>query len=148
MRVVTSVQPGQVFRHERFYLSRETGEFEAKYLLSLATTAGGDLVMRLLTSRAHGRPELPPCYHGMPYPSFYLGIPGKPLLKKSWLDLRGLPDFDPVEFGNKLKRGQIAAVHQIPLIMMLPVLECVANAEDTTRLQERSIRDALTQLRC
>ncbi len=35
-----SIPPGCVFRHDRFYLSRETGEFEPKYLVSLAETPG------------------------------------------------------------------------------------------------------------
>ncbi len=142
-----SIQPGCVFRHERFYFSRETGVFEPKYLVSLAATPGGDLVMKLLTSRPHGRPESPRCYHGHPYPSFYLGVPGPPLTAKSWLDLRGLPDFDPIEFSNKRKRGLIVEVARLPPAVLVPLLECVANAEDTTRLQERSIRTALEPLR-
>ena len=142
-----SIAPGRVFRHDRFYLSRETGEFEPKYLVSLAQTPGGDLVMKLLTSRAHGRPESPPCYHGHPYPGFYLGVLGTPLTARSWLDLRGLPDFDPIEFSNKCKRGQIVEVARLSPSVLGAMLECVANADDTTRLQERSIRTALESLR-
>lgn len=103
--------------------------------------------MRLLTSRPHGRPESPRCHHGHPYPSFYLGVIGGPLTAKSWLDLRGLPDVDAVEFANKQKRGQIVEVARISQAALVPLLECVANAEDTTRLQERSIRAALEALR-
>lgn len=40
------------------------------------------------------RPRTPPCYHGDPYPAFYLGVPGGPLQNESWLDLRPLDDFD------------------------------------------------------
>jgi hypothetical protein len=147
MSIVTSARPGQIYRHERFYLSPETGAFEPKFLLVLAATAGGDLVARLLTSRAHGRPESPPCYHGTPYAGFYLGVIGGPLSSKSWLDLRGLPDIDSSEFASKQKRGLIALTTQIALPVLLPLLECVANADDTTRLQERSIRDVLSRMR-
>lgn len=142
-----STPPGCVFRHERFYLSRETGEFEPKYLVTLATAPGGDLVMRLLTSRPHGRPESPRCYHGHPYPSFYLGVVGGPLTARSWLDLRALPDIDPLDFASKQKRGQVLEVARLPQSALVPLLECAANAEDTTRLQERSIRGVLETLR-
>ena len=57
---------------------------------TLAVLPGGDLVGRDLTSRAHGRPVAPPCYHGDPYPGFYLGILGGQLQRESWLDLRTL----------------------------------------------------------
>lgn len=92
-----------MYRHEAFYLNRETGEFEAKYLLLLAALPEGDLVARLLTSRQHGRPENPACFHGHPYSSFYLGVLGGLLSAKSWLDLRYLEDFDGVEFQRRLK---------------------------------------------
>jgi hypothetical protein len=60
------VQPGALYRHEAFYLSTETGEYEAKFLVLLATLPGGDIVARLLTSRAHGRPEHPFVFMGTP----------------------------------------------------------------------------------
>jgi hypothetical protein len=68
-----SAAPGQIFRHTRYY--RDDSGWQTKYLLVLTGTAD-DFVIRLLTSRAHGRPEQPPCYHGDPYPGFYLGIIG------------------------------------------------------------------------
>lgn len=71
------MQPGEIFRYDDFYLSHETGAFESKYLVFLALTPGGDIVARLLTSRAHGRPENPPCYHGYPYPASTLAFPAR-----------------------------------------------------------------------
>lgn len=84
--------PGRVFRHEQFYLDCETG---------------------LLTSRAYGRREDPPCFHGAPYPGYFLGIPGQGLALRTWVDL----------------------------------LDCAARADDTTRNQERAIRDELDRQR-
>jgi len=92
------VQSGDIYRHEAFYRSAETGRLEPKYLVLLAALASGDWVARLLTSRQHGRPEQPPCFHGRPYSSFYLGVIGGPLPAKSWVDLRYLEDFDEFEF--------------------------------------------------
>jgi hypothetical protein len=66
--------PGRIFRHEQFYLDRDTGLLRPKYFLVLAVQSSGDCVARLLTSRAHGRPEDPPCFHGTPYPGFFLDV--------------------------------------------------------------------------
>jgi hypothetical protein len=48
------VVPGEICRHERFYRDRQ-GNWQRKYLLVLAGTPAGDVIYRLLTSRAAGR---------------------------------------------------------------------------------------------
>lgn len=106
-----------------------------------------DLVARLLTSRPHGRPETPPCQHGHPYPSFYLGVLGNPLSAKSSVDLRYLDDFDEFEFRRHLTTGRISPITSLTKEMLPGLLDCAAAAKDTTRLQERAIRDALAKLR-
>jgi hypothetical protein len=53
------VTAGQIYRHASFYQD-PSGKWQTKYLLVLAATPGGDVVFRLLTSRAHGRAEAPP----------------------------------------------------------------------------------------
>jgi hypothetical protein len=141
------VQIGEIYRHEAFYRNAETGELEAKYLVLLATLPSGDCVARLLTSRQNGRPEEPPCFHGNPYPSYFLGVLGGPLSAKSWLDLRFLDDFDEVEFRRRIKSNRIALVGSVSTEALIDMLACVAGAEDTTRLQENAIRDALATLR-
>lgn len=141
------MRSGEVYRHEAFYLNVETGELEPKYFLLLATLPSGDVVARLLTSRQHGRPETPPCFHGHPYSSFYLGVLGGPLSAKSWVDLRYLEDFDGFEFQRRLKTKRISLVMTVPREVLTHVLACAAGADDTSRLQERAIRDELSRLR-
>ena len=141
------MEPGELYRHEAFYRSSETGQLEAKYLVLLATLPAGDLVARLLTSRSHARPESPACFHGHPYSSFYLGVLGGPLSAKSWVDLRYLDDFDELEFRRRLNSKRIVAVTSLSKSILPDLLDCAASAEDTTRLQERAIRDALARLR-
>ena len=141
------MQPGQLYRHEQFYLSAETGRYEPKYFVILAFTPAGDVVARLLTSRAHGRREHPPCYHGDPYPGFYLGVLGTPLGAKSWVDLRSLEDFDISDLQRKLKQQQVSLIATLPAITFTALLDCAANADDTTRLQEKSIRNQLVEIR-
>lgn len=140
------VLPGEIYRHDAFYVA-ETGELEAKYLLVLATPAKGDIVARLLTSRAHGRPEMPRCFHGAPYGGFFLGVPGAPLLKKTWVDLRYLDDLDADDFRRREAKGKLVRVATLPREVLPDVLLCVAAADDTTPHQERHLRDALAALR-
>ena len=141
------MQPGELYRHEAFYRSSETGRLEPKYLVLLAALTSGDLVARLLTSRPHGRPEQPPCFQGQPYSSFYLGVIGGPLSSKSWVDLRYLDDFDEFEFRRRLQSNRIAPITSLAKDVLVQLLDCAAAAEDTTRLQERAIRDVLATLR-
>ena len=83
MGLPAGVVPGQIYRHDRFY-KNENGEWQTKYLLVLTGSPDGDVVFRLLTSRAHCRRENPRCYHGDPYPGFFLGYLGRELTAKSW----------------------------------------------------------------
>jgi hypothetical protein len=139
--------PGRIFRHEQFYLDRDTGLLRPKYFLVLAVQSSGDCVARLLTSRAHGRPEDPPCFHGTPYPGFFLGIPGQGLGARTWVDLRPLEDFDGLDFQHLIARGLISEIFDLPTTTFLDVLDCAARADDTTRNQERAIRAEIEQRR-
>jgi hypothetical protein len=76
-RLPAGISPGQIFRHSRYYRDA-AGAWMRKYLLVLAGAPGDDVVYRLLTSRAHVRPKIPPCFHGSLYPGFYLGLLGGP----------------------------------------------------------------------
>ncbi len=139
--------PGDIFKHTRFYVDRSTGEFKPKYLLILSAENGRDLVARLLTSREHGRPEDPPCFHGDPYPSYYLGFLGGQLGKKSWLDLRSLDDIDVDEFRRAIRKNIASRVTSLSAESFTEALDCTARADDTTRQQENLIRDTLARLR-
>lgn len=141
------MESGQIYRYDDFYLSAKTGRYEPKYLVVLAFTPAGDGVARLLTSRAHGCPENPPCHHGDPYPGFYLGVLGFALGAKSWVDLRGLEDFDIGTLQRKQARHQVHLIVAVARAPLITLLDCAANADDTTRLQENSIRDQLAKLR-
>jgi hypothetical protein len=130
------------------FIATDAGQWQAKYLLVLTNTPDSDVVFRLLTSQAHGRPEQPPCYHGHPYPSFYLGYLGDALTAKSWLDLRRLNDYDGLSFAADLTHRDLSLVATLPEEILCLALDCAANADDTTRQQERLIRDQRAALRC
>lgn len=107
----------------------------------LAPALGGDVVFRLLTSKPHGRQESPPCCHADPYPSFYLGVLGGKLGKKSWLDLRKCDDYEDDAFRKSIADGVLTQEGMVPLPALCGILECVAVADDTTRAQTKSLRD-------
>jgi hypothetical protein len=142
-----SAQSGRIYRDSSFYTDLDSGELRTKYFLVLAAPPATDIVIRLLTSRyASVRPEDPPCHHGDPYPGFFLGILGKALNQKTWLDLRKLDDLDPWDFKRDLTEGRITEVQSLPIDQFKAALACAASADDTTTRQERLIRDVLAGL--
>ncbi len=140
------MHPGNIYLHDAFYLD-ESGKLAPKYLVVLSVPGNDDLVARLLTSRSHGRPQEPRCFHGLPYGGYFLGIPGGPLTQPTWVDLRALDDFDQAEFQRRISRGVLAHVFTLPHQVLIDVLECAAGSEDTSRRQERHLRDTLAGLR-
>lgn len=139
--------PGALIRHEAYYSDTTTGAMRTKYLLVLAAPKAGDVVFRLLTSRQNDRPETPPCFHGMPYPGFFLGLIGGHLTKPSWLDLRASNDLDADYLDLHLRKGRATIVGTLDTPRLIAALECAAAADDTTRHQESMMRDVLAALR-
>lgn len=138
---------GHIYRDDAFYADPATGELKPKYFLVLAAPPRGDIVARLLTSRyASLRPEDPPCFHGDPYPGFYLGVLGASLGSKSWLDLRPFDDLDRWDFAKHEEAERLHEIMSLPMTRLPAAMECAAGADDTTRAQERLIRDALAAL--
>lgn len=139
---------GHIFRDAAFYLEPSTGELKSKYFLVLAAPALSDIVIRLLTSRyADVRPQDPACFHGDPYPGFYLGVLGGALNSRSWLDLRPTEDLDRWDFARCEETGRLSESIALPSPLFRSALECTASADDTTRAQERLIRDSLAAIR-
>lgn len=141
------MRAGEIYKHARFYADPESGALLPKYFLVLALTNGRDVVLRLLTSRQHGRPEVPPCFHGYPYPGFYLGVPGGELGTKSWLDLRWRGDYDGDDFQQGVQKGDITLSVTLPQPTLCGALDCASRADDTTDAQRRIMLDTLAALR-
>ena len=141
------MESGDIYRHERFYRDAATGELKPKFLVFLAPTPGEDWVTRLLTSQANMRAEDPACSLGYPYPGFFLGVIGNPLPLKTWVDLRWLADLDSLDVVRMTKLGVMRKVADLPVKALRPLLKCAAAADDSTRQQERALRDQLARLR-
>jgi hypothetical protein len=138
---------GDIYRHDRFYRDHEFGELLAKYIVFLAPTRSGDWVARLLTSRENMRPRIPPCFHGDPYPGYFLGVPGPPLTFDTWVDLRAFGDLDAPDVRELVARGVMRCVGRLPGATLTESIDCTAGAADTTVEQERALRDQLARLR-
>jgi len=138
---------GDIYRHDRFYRDPEFGAILAKYLILLAPNRSGDWVARLLTSRENFRPRNPPCFHGDPYPGYFLGVPGEPLLVDTWVDLRAFADLDSDDASELIARGIMNRVARLPIAVLIEVLDCTAGAADTTVEQECALRDQLARHR-
>jgi len=143
------IGPGSIVLHTRFYIEPSTGELKPKYLLVLAPSSDGDVVFRLLTSQSTGRREVPPCFHGDPYPAYFLGVPGPPLGKKTWVDLRRQQDFEGRDFASALGSAVlIVQPNRIARPLLCEILSCVAGADDTTNAQEQALRTQRSALNC
>jgi hypothetical protein len=145
MSAILQAVPGQIFRHTRYY--QDAAGWHTKYLLVL-TASTDNVVCRLLTSRSHARPESPPCYHGDPYPGFYLGLLGGALSAKSWLDLRRQDDYDYRQFVADLASGLLGLEANLLPLQLCAALDCAANADHTTHQQTRQMRDQRARLEC
>lgn len=139
--------PGQIYRHSHFYTGND-GSPRPKFFLILAIGQDGDVINRLLTSGSTGtiRPEQPPCFHGDPYPGFFLGVLGGRLGTKSWLDLRGLDDFDADLLALGIRRGNLTLETTLTGTVFRDALLCAAAANDTSRRQENAIRNEATKI--
>jgi hypothetical protein len=82
------------------------------------------VIHRLLTSRRSGRPETPPCYHGDPYPGYYLGVPDAPLTLPTWVDLRATDDYDSRDWDADVADGTLQLIMNLPLPVLCAVLAC------------------------
>ncbi len=72
---------------------------------------------------------------------------GDALSAKSWVDLRKLDDIDFASATRRKKNGVMNRILTLDQARLIEVLQCAAGADDTTKLQEKSIRDLLATIR-
>lgn len=140
---------GWIWRWDRFYPDARTGELLPKYLLVLAHSRGGDIVVRLLTSRAALRGDQQ-CSHDDTRPGYYLGVidPTVGLGKETWLDLREFDDVEPANWDKNVAAGALAQVAQLPNEVMCSLLLCAIGAQDTQRQQQEAMYATRAMLGC
>lgn len=137
--------PGQIYYHPRYY-EDPPGVWHPKYFLLLCSDRSGDFVFRLLTSRRNDRPRDPPCYHGNPYPGFYLGVLGDSLVMESWLDLRKEDrELESTYIQNQARLGAIQRIFSLDSEVMCKILDCASRAIDTTERHSQLMRDQMAR---
>lgn len=137
--------PGAIFHFADFYVDLHTGESRGKFFVVIAVHGNGDVIVRLLTSQTAGRRQSPRCFHGDPYPAYFLGTLGNALTRPTWVDLRAQDDFDATDLGAVVANGRCHAVQSLASEETTAVMSCVASADDTTKWQEQTIRDELAR---
>lgn len=135
---------GEVWKNSEFYSDKDTGNPLPKYFLIIGTENTGDIIYKLLTSRSNGRPSDPACYHGLPYPSYYIGTPQPSgcLCKPTWIDLRESETVDCMDFKRLLHASVVSLEHTISNDELIPILECAAQSDDITKRQRDAVLDA------
>jgi hypothetical protein len=145
-----AVTPGRIWRDDCYYLNRETGECERKYVLVLAVDPrGGDMITAAFTSKAHGLTEQPACCLGPPRAGYYVATPGGVLTQPTWVDFNNLQDVDQRDFERLLRSGRLHLLPQtLSTIVFCGVLRCLLGFDDLTGRQGRLIGDVAAALRC
>jgi hypothetical protein len=140
---------GDIWTDPCWYKDDE-GQCQQKHFAILALS-GGDITIRLLTSRDYGRPKMPRCDHDDWYASFYLGVidaSNVHLAKESWLDLKYADDIDDREFARLARIGNYSQLGSIPPLLLCDALLCAATAPDTRGTQSSRIYASRQALGC
>lgn len=145
-----AAQPGQIWRDDCYYLDRNTGACQRKYVLVLALDPrSGDLVTVVFTSKPNGLVEQPACNLGPPRAGYFVGAPGGVLTLPTWVDFSSLQDLDASDLA-KLQRGGRMSLLPQPLSepLFCAALRCVLQCDDLTGRQARLVGNVAAALRC
>jgi hypothetical protein len=139
-----------LWRDERYYLNRETGEYMPKFVLILATSPDGDdAFSAVLTSKSNGLREEPACDPGPPRAGYYLGVPGGNLTLPTWVDFSNIQTQDSLAFKKRIQEGRIAPA---PLVLgaglFCGVLRCLSRSEDITQRQHKWLAHTIEASGC
>ena len=147
---MTKAVPGQIWQDDCYYYDQRTGRCMRKYVLVLAIDArSGDSVTAVLTSTPNGLPTDPACWQGNPRSGYYLGIPGAPLVKETWIDFNGIQTLDDADLAHQVAqaRKNLLALTLLP-DKFCAVLRCVRGIDDLEIRHERLIGDLIAVLGC
>ena len=142
--------PGEIWQDDCYYYDPKTGRCMRKYVLMLAIDARqGACVTAVLTSKSNGLPTDPACWQGNPRSGCYLGVPGGPLTKETWVDFNSIQTLDEDDLAR-----HIAQARKTLLAVMLSrnvfcgVLRCLIGYDDLEQRHARLVADLIAELRC
>lgn len=126
------MQYGQIWQDDCYYLNRDTGECERKYLLVLATD-GNDGITATFTSRSNGLPT----------------EPGGVLHKDSWVDFNSSAVLEERDSVRYMQTQRIRLLPQtLSPSVFCGVLRCVLGYQDLIHRHGRLIGNVAAALRC
>lgn len=144
--------PGQIWRDECYYLNRDMGNCERKYVLALAVDpVSGDVVTVVFTSKPNGLTEHPPCSPGPPRSGYHVSVPGGALILPTWADFGSLATLDSLDLQGHIRNGRKTLLTQtLHKTTFCAVLRCLLQmqAGDITMRQARLVGDSAAALAC
>lgn len=135
--------PGSVICHPSYYREPQTGRWKTKYLLVLANTSAGDILVAVFTTKPKGLRTEPPCTLGHPREGYYVGIPGAELMQESWIAFDSL---DFLDESDAEKKRTLALV--ISNQLLCQILRCLLQSSDVTFKQAKYLGDTAAELAC
>jgi len=134
---------------DAFYTDPDTGAPLPKFVVVLAHAPGGDIVLRLLTSREALRPQTA-CSHDSVRPGFFIGVvdAASRLNKPTWIDLREFDDVEQARWDRLVRDGILTQLALIEQELLCEALLCAIGAPDTQRQQQNAMYAAREALGC
>lgn len=143
------VGPGQIWQDDCYYLNRNTGQCERKYVLILALDQHGDSLTVVFTSRPNGLTENPACSLGPPREGYFVGVPGGVFYKPTWVDFSSLEMLDASDLALHVAAGRTHLLAQVvDAHLLCDILRCLLQSEDITSRQARWLGDTVAALNC
>jgi hypothetical protein len=117
-------QLGHIWRHDYYYLGRETEECQRKHTLVLAVDPRRyDVVTVVFTSKLNRLVDQPACNLGPARSGYMVGVPGGTLTLPSWVDFNSLQELDASDLTKLHRSGRMRLVSQnLPLPMLYAAL--------------------------
>jgi hypothetical protein len=142
--------PGQIWQDDCYYLNRQTGGCERKYVLVLAVDENcGDAVTAVFTSKSHGLTEEPACSSGPPRSGYFVGVPGGVMAQPTWVDFSSLDMLDAFDLRKQAQAGRKTLLSQtLPRLTFCSILRCVLHSDDITGRQARLIGNVAAHRQC
>lgn len=131
--------------HDPAFVFRD-GETGNKLLVVLAIEGGICLVART-TSQPQRKSRSYGCHHEDAQPNFYLPLEARIFPKDTWLCLDYLTELQADAMQASVNAGQIKSRTRITPGVLREMLDCAANADDTSQTQALMLRKALGALR-
>lgn len=141
---MTQPQPGDVYHFPDYVFP--DGSSRDKFIVLLAVTRASDWIVVRTTSRQNGRPTHPPCYHGYPYPGYFVELADGLFRLPTWIALDRFDALDSKAFAARAKSRHVELKGRLGRSLFAGLLRCCVQSDDVTVLQDQAMREVLATL--